>query len=279
MSARAKTSRPSSFYTSWDREIEAIKAYHGLLNATVIPHALYPACIYEYAREQWWRNEGNPYRESFFLRNPWRGISEVPGFPKLPYAALKPDLQAAVASLFEPIEESGMFQFDVLRHQIMGTFDSLTRLGEESFQAYAKGQKPSFLLPRIPAPVGIAGSTEHVVFTLDYRKGKPRLIKDFEAWLDTHAKAQLKTYTETQRGEGIGLFRDRFKDLLYWRVSQTVQPKDAVKTVFSREKRLAATFGKTKARVPKFLDFLSSTSFSSFYALAADWKRWKPVRT
>lgn len=266
-------------YPAWHHEKKQLRGYSKLTNKNPDTPVI---CLYEYAREIWWELGEGRARDLIFSRVPWKGfINEA--FPRKPYVDLKDEVKKEFSKIF--IKEASI-QYPASEYYVAGVFDNFSSLVENWVSEAPKNSKINDLLhcwPRLPSKMhGSANYAEDVLFTLDYRKGKERLIREFEHWLNANAGGLFNDHLVSQRGLGGGLFTRRLRDLLYWRVLRSFQDsKLAVRRI--REKRL---FDKMEIRhdqvvlaakkAQKFKDFLKLNQFDCFLELADMWKEVEP---
>ena len=181
-------------YPIWRKEEEPIKSYLQLRPGNKETPVI---CIYEYAREIWWFMGEGESRAKFFSRGiPWPYFRKfVPAFPRRPYNNLSPKEK-------EGIKEFFMEGFSIQRTTIDYYTTGVLKEFEEQVLKHHKEIMTELALPRhppatIPEPLprlrntnldGCREYIEHVIFTLDYSKGRERLKKEFARCLEENAK-------------------------------------------------------------------------------------------
>jgi hypothetical protein len=225
------------------------------------------ACLFEYARELFWTLPVER-RELFFCSNPWRTFAETQDFPSLSYTELSTYDQKQVAAFVSQPDHP--FQLDNRLYILAGVYDELKAMADrEHEREMEEGGQATFQCPRIKHAGNPEGNIEHVVFTLNYRLGRKRLIKQFEHWLNQYAGPLLERHAVTQRGLGFGLLDDRFSDLIKARGTRLFGSQNA-KEALAKGERLS-DFEASVQRAHRFMAFLTGCRFDSVRALIDAW--------
>ena len=128
--------------------------------------------------------------EGLFLASPWLEILSCPNFPEKPWNSLSAEHRAGILRAF-PLP----FGKGQLRSVDLAAFERLQAAGRLT-----------------------AGQHSHVVFALDWGKGKKQLCHEFKAWLARpENKERLAKYRNRRTGR-TGGHADRLKDLAAWRL-------------------------------------------------------------
>lgn len=241
------------------------------------------ACLFEYTREIFLQitNEEESCRRWLFLdRWPFALIGQEweirkgESFPKRPWTKLsKKKHKRIAAGLRDGYAEPPRIAVDLAKHNLRGTFDKFKKkaecLVEEAMKTEFPDNYESAWEPCIPAEE-LGSGAENVIFTIDYREGRERLLRAFGNWLDSR-KELLAQYKQL---DGV-FYRKRLKDLAYFRLWREYGEEPAGFSIPG----FASSRSETRARVREFIDCLQRVTFQNIRDLVRDIDGIKPPRT
>jgi hypothetical protein len=207
------------------------------LHGDVVDDEVEAACYYEYARESpdfcelasFWAGNKDSYKE---MRSSL--IWQCPSFPQKSWNQLSQGERAKILEAFQPSRIQPLEIMDVLLLSLNGVFDQLKRMEAEVINNKMAGKQSPKVYPIIEDS---RFAWVHVLFTLDFRKSRKRLLREFDNWLQLPGnRARFDACGQNLTGK-TGTFKDRLKDLAAWRLYRELGCQEALAFVEKNRKR------------------------------------------